>query len=555
MSDPTRLGAKLWGWLDADHPDPLATAPKVDGWLAGMLGLPELTRTPPSPLDPAKVRETRLTAEMVAALEAAVGGGVSLDPAVRAHRTVGQSYPDQLERRAGKVRDVVDAVAFPENAVEAGRLLDAAGQHGFRVTPAGGGTSVVGGFDAPRDKRPLVVADTTHLDRVEIAAADGTVTAGAGVRLDRLDEVLSHSNVTIGHYPQSFHGATVGGAIAANGSGQRSDLYGRIADRLVSARMATPSGLWSTEAFREASAGPWLGGLVAGSEGLFGILTDATLRLQAAPEHVEDRAWLAPSFEAGLRAARDLAQAGHGLAMMRVSDEAETAFLTGFRLARAGADVPPLLERTLLLVKRAPRRPALVIAGYEGSNQGTGRAFAQASGALRKAGATSLGSRPGASWRKSRYDLPHLRESLMARGLGVDTFETAASWSKLPALHAAVRAAITDAVGGTLEGTGHAAVLCHAGHAYPEGACLYFTAIFPRAVDALEQWRAIKKAATQAIVANGGALSHHHGLGADHAPWLKDEKGAIGVALLTALARTLDPRRIMSVGASRALDD
>lgn len=551
MSDPT----KLWGWLDADHPDPITGAPRVDPWLAGMLGLPELKVTPPSPLDPGKVRDTRLTPAMIAALEAAVGGGVSLDPAMRAHRTVGQSYPDQLERRAGKVRDVVDGVAFPENAVEADRLLRAAADHGFRVMPAGGGTSVVGGFDVPRDRRPLIVADTTHLDRVEITAADGTVTAGAGVRLDRMDEVLSHSNLTVGHYPQSFHGATVGGAIAANGSGQRSDLYGRLTDCLVSARIATPSGLWSTESFREASAGPWLGGLVSGSEGLFGILTDATLRLRPAPEHVEDRAWLAPSFEAGLRAARELAQAGHGLAMVRVSDEAETDFLTGFRLARAGADVPPLLERTLLLVKRAPRRPALVLAGYEGSNQGTGRAFAQASAALKKAGATSLGARPGASWRKSRYDLPYLRESLITRGLGVDTFETAASWSKLPALHAAVRAAVAEAAGATLDGAGHAAVLCHAGHAYPEGACLYFTAIFPRADDALEQWRAVKKAATDAIISNGGALSHHHGMGADHAPWAKNEKGAIGVRLLTALARTLDPDRVMAVGASRALED
>ena len=134
----------------------------------------------------------------------------------------------------------------------------------------------------------------------------------------------------------------------ANGSGQRSDRYGRIADNLVSARIAAPSGLWSSENFRHAAFGPWLGGLVAGSEGLFGILTDATLRLHATPEHVEDRAWLLPSFPAAVDAVRQLTQAGHALAMLRISDEAETAFLSQFRLVRDGLAEPPFLERTML---------------------------------------------------------------------------------------------------------------------------------------------------------------------------------------------------------------
>jgi alkyldihydroxyacetonephosphate synthase len=548
---------RLWGWLDPGHPDPIADAPLVDAWLARQVSLGSLEPTPPVPFDPDKARESRLSEQQRAALARVLANPLSDDPTLRAQKSVGQSYPDQLERRSGRVRSIADAVVFPDSAAEIQKIVDVAVETGLRLAPFGGGTSVVGGFEPPQDKRPLLVVDMSHMDRVlDIADKDQTATVEAGVRLDALEDALSHRNLTLGHYPQSFHGVTVGGAIAANGSGQRSDQYGRISDVVLSARLATPAGFWATESFRHAAAGPWLGGLVAGSEGLFGIVTDATLSLHRAPEHVEDRAWLLPSFAAAVGAARELAQACSGLAMLRISDEAETAFLTGFRLARVGADRPPMLERLVLAIKRARTRPVLVVAGYEGDNSGTARAFRQASAALGKAGGVSLGKRAGTSWRKARYDLPYLRESIMARGLGVDTFETAALWSKLVDAHSAIRKAIHEAADATLDDKGgRPVVLCHIGHGYTEGACLYFTAIWPRVDNALEQWRAIKKAATEAIVASGGALSHHHGLGADHAPWVKDEKGALGVDILTALARTFDPDGVMAVGAARALKD
>jgi alkyldihydroxyacetonephosphate synthase len=392
------------------------------------------------------------------------------------------------------------------------------------------------------------------MDRLlTLSRIDRTVTAEAGIALTALEAALAPDWLTIGHYPQSFMGATLGGSIVANGSGQRSDRYGRIADNLVSARLATSAGIWSSESFRHAAGGPWLGGLVAGSEGLLGILVDATLRLHAAPEHVEDRGWLLPSFAAAVDAVRQLAQAGHSLAMLRISDEAETAFLSEYRLARDGLAEPPLLERALLQVKRAPSPACLVIAGYEGSNQGTGPAFRQAGKVLGKAGGVALGRRPGDSWRKSRYDAPHLRESLMARGLGVDTFETAVAWSNLEALHAEVGRALAENAARTLDQGGRPAVFCHLSHCYPEGACLYFTAIFPRAGNAMQQWRTIKRAATEAILANGGSLSHHHGVGADHADWLAREKGEIGIALLGAVAGVLDPSGVMATGSGKAL--
>jgi alkyldihydroxyacetonephosphate synthase len=552
MSDEA---VELWGWLDPAHPDQLLGRPAVEDWLARRLGLDRLTPTPPVPLDPGKLRKSKLTERMRRSLSAIVGTErLTEEPAARAIRSLGQSYPDQVERRAGRIAHAADAVVCPESAEEIVSLLAAAGRNRFRITARGGGTSVVGGFDVGRVGPPWVVADLARMDRVlTLSKIDRTVTAEAGISLSALEAVLAPDWLTVGHYPQSFEGATLGGSIMAGGSGQRSDRYGRMSDNLVSARLATPAGLWSTENFRHAAAGPWLGGLVAGSEGLFGILTDATVRLHDMPEHIEDRAWLLPSFPAALNAARMLEQGGHMLAMLRISDESETAFLSEYRLARDGRAEPTFLERTMLRVKCAPSPACLVIAGYEGAKQATGRAFAQAARVFSRAGGVALGARPGQSWRKSRYEAPYLRESLMSRGLGVDTFETATAWSNLELLHAEVSRAIADAAAATLDGKGRAVVMCHLSHAYAEGACLYFTAIFPRGADALDQWRTIKRAAMKAIVASGGTVSHHHGLGADHAEWADSEKGAIGIKVLGAVAAALDPKGALATGARKAL--
>lgn len=547
---------KLWGWLGPGHADALAGSPLAQAYVMRCLGLSRLEDTPPRPLDPSSVPASRLTETQRALLQAAVGAdNVATDVATRARAALGQSYPDQLERRAGRIGSVPDAVVLPGSADEAVALLALAAHHGLAVTPRGGGTSVVGGLRVAGDARPWIVADLARLNRVlSVSAVDRTAVVQAGISLPALEEALRPHGLTLGHYPQSYHGVTLGGAVAASGSGQRSDRYGRVGDNLVSARIATPQGLWSSEDNRHASAGPWLGGLAAGSEGLFGILTDVTIRLHPTPDHVEDRAYMFPSFAAASDAVRTLAQDGHGLAMLRVSDEAETGFLGGFRLARAGLERASLLERTVLALKRVPERPALLLAGYEGSASGVGAAFRSAAGVLRQYGAISLGARPGASWRRSRFDTPHLRETLMARGIGVDTYETVVAWSRLPELHRTVTEAITAAAVATIgAGQGKPAVFCHLSHSYPDAACLYFTALFPRAADPFAQWLAIKRATTDAIAAGGGALSHHHGLGADHAAWALGDKGELGVALLGAMARTLDPQGVMAVGAGAAL--
>lgn len=539
---------KLWGWLSPDHADPLDNAPLAQAMLAKAFELDALPSTPPVPLDPDSVPQSRMTKTQLAALQKLHGAdSLSVDRAQRAMASLGQSCPDQLLRRAGRVETAVDAVVWPKSHEQAQALLDCASQKGFRVVAVGGATSVVGGLKPPGDKRPLVAASLSQMNEVvAFSAKDMKVTAEAGIALPALEEWLGQKGLTLGHFPQSFEGATLGGSIAANGAGQRSDGYGRIGERLLQARLATPVGEWRTEPLRHSAAGPWLGSLVAGSEGLFGIVTEATMALAPKPQAVFDGGWLFPSFDAAVDAARKIAQEGLSVSMVRISDAAETRFLSQFRLARAGLERAPLIERAALALKRAPADPCLMLAGYEGSTWSFGDATFELFRLLRACGAISLGERPGKSWRKSRFETPHLREALMARGLGIDTYETATPWSQLGHVHAVVAAALSKAIVETSGRPGM--VMCHLSHSYADAACLYFTAVFLRSNEALAQWRRLKHAATHAMAEAGATVSHHHGMGADHAAWASAEKGPAGIRLLQALARELDPEGVMATG-------
>lgn len=541
----------LFGWLDQGGDNPLHSKPMAKEMLRQMLGLAELHENPAQPFSPAATGPSRLPkAAREALLEHFGSERFSLDRLERARMSLGQSYPDQLRRRSGSISQAADGLVRPISAEDCLALLKFASHFRFCVTAAGGATNVVGAIGKNQDKRPWVIADFSAMTRIiEISSVNQYVEAEAGISLQDLEKALAARKLTLGHFPQSFHGATLGGSIACAGSGQRSTLYGRLGDNFLTAALAAPSGLWKTEPFRHAAAGPWLGGVVPGSEGLLGLICSAKLRLHPAPETVEDRAWFFPDFESGCEAVRAMSQEPCGLAMLRLSDVDETHFLTEFRLAMANRRRAPLAQRLVSALKRTPARPSLLIAGYEGRRVGCNATFNEAGARFRAAGAISLGRRPGASWRRSRFDLPFLRESLLGLGVGVDTFETAVAWSDLPALHAGIHRTLKETVAATLGAqSGRAAVMCHLSHSYPEGACLYFTLLFPQNDSPLIQWRVIKAEVMAAVCALGGTVSHHHGVGADHAEMAAVQKDAITLAALRSLKTALDPENLIVSG-------
>jgi alkyldihydroxyacetonephosphate synthase len=411
---------------------------------------------------------------------------------------------------------------------------------------------VVGGVSAGASAFDSVATlDLSGMDRViGIDAGSGLACAEAGIQGPPLEAALGEKGMMLGHTPQSFEFSTLGGWIAHRGAGQGSNRYGNAEDWLIAATVATPRGMLRTEAFPASAAGPHLVDLVCGSEGAFGVIIDATFRIRALPEHIDDRGYLFRDFESGVTAIRRAVQSGIPVSMLRLSDAEETRFYR--TLSEIGAARSPLhlLSRKYLDLRKIDEHAAALIASFEGTKIDVISSRRRFGAIAAQMGAVALGRGQGRRWRAGRFRAPYLRDPMLDRGVGVDTFETAASWPRLAKLHGEVRQALERAVRDTAPYPGaRAIVLCHVSHSYPEGASLYFTCIFPRALgDEIAQWHAIKKAAGDAIVENGGTISHHHGVGEDHLPWMVREKGELGLELLRAIKRTLDPGGILNPG-------
>ena len=274
------------------------------------------------------------------------------------------------------------------------------------------------------------------------------------------------------------------------------------------------------------------------------------MRLRPLPEMSDYRGYLFRDFASGVTAMRQAAQEELPAAMLRLSDVEETRFYRAFGNAGKAPGFADKLAATYLNARKFAANTTAMIAGFEGSVGEVSSARKRFGMIAKKLGAISIGSGPGRRWYEGRFHGPYLRDPLMDRGVGVDTLETATSWSKLDALYGAVRSALETSIRETAPTpAARGIVMCHISHIYPGGASLYFTYIFPRALDReIAQWQAIKKTASDAIAANGGTISHHHGVGEDHLPWIAQEKGELGMEVLRAIKRTLDPNGILNPG-------
>ena len=540
-----------WGW--AAHKDVLAQRDDVWSWLASELGMPSLLATPARPLEEIALAPSRLSAAERTLLVAIVGADrVRDDTYERAFHALGRSYHDLLRLRAGDLGMAPDAVVYPRGADEILAVLAVASEAGIAIVPFGGGTSVVGGVSAERGPfKAVITLDLSGMDRVgDIDAVSRTVTAEAGVYGIAFEKALQAKGFTLGHYPQSFEFSTLGGWIAHRGAGQQSVRYGKAEDWLVGAKLATPRGMFETEPFPASAAGPRLTDLIAGSEGQFGIITDATVRVHPLPAESDYRGYLFRDFASGAAAIRHAVQEEIPAAMLRLSDADETRFYRAFGAIGKKPGVKGRIEQAYLDYLKFDAKACALIAGFEGDAREVADGRSRFAAIAKRLGAISIGKSPGARWFEGRFHGPYLRDPMMDRGVGVDTLETAASWSKIDALASAVRAALENTIRSTAPTNGaKGVVMCHISHAYSDGASLYFTFIFPRVLDGeIAQWQTIKKAASEAIVAHGGTISHHHGVGEDHLPWMASEKGALGLEALRALKRVFDPKGILNPG-------
>lgn len=502
--------------------------PELPDAVLGLLrdGLGVLVRPAPR-LTPA-LPPSRLAGDTGARLAEIVGAAHVLDgDDARLGHTRGKSTVDLLRARAGDASAAPDLVVLPAGHEEVLEVLRACTRERIAVVPFGGGTSVVGGL-APSAARFVGVV-ALDLRRMKALVALDEVSRVArlepGLRGPEVEALLGERGYTLGHFPQSYEYATLGGFAATRSSGQASAGYGRFDDLVVALRAATPAGSLELGRAPKSASGPDLRQLLLGSEGALGVITSLAVQVRPAPEARVYEGWRLPSFSTGLDAVRALTQGGPLPTVLRCSDEAETAVgLAGELGAGSGG--------------------ALCIAGWEGE---------RAEVAARRAGTVSVLERfgaepePGAGerWREGRYRGPYLRDALLDAGALVETLETAGFWSGVPRLYEAVGAAVREAL--AAQGT-PPIVLCHVSHVYPSGASLYFTVACAQLDDPVAQWQAAKRAAGEAIVASGGTISHHHGVGVDHRELYRSEVGELGVEAVRGLKAVLDPGGILNPG-------
>jgi len=533
-----RRDSKWWGWGDP------AVEPELDAEALATLR-ERVGELEPWPLATELERfELPEAQPLPRALVETVGeANVFTGTEDRVRHAAGCGYADLARLRNGQLDAAPDAVLLPGDADEVRRVLEICASEGIAVVPFGGGTSVVGGVEPLRGEHSrLVSLDLARLQEVEVDQRSLTARLGAGLRGPEAEAALKAEGVVLGHYPQSFEYATIGGFAATRSAGQASSGYGRF-DSLVSAvRLVAPAGDMRTLETPHTAAGPSLRELIVGSEGVFGVIPEVTVRVRPRPPARRYEAWMAESFEAGAEIVRTLAQ-GVGLPdVIRLSDEEETEA----SLALSGPRGIAGRAFDGYLGLRRKRGGCLVVVGFEGEEESVARRRALAVRALRRGGAAYLGQAAGRSWEHGRFQGPYLRDTLMGMGAMVETLETSHTWSRLDELHAAVGAAIRDALAG--QGTPGLA-FCHLSHAYADGASLYFTFISrARRGAEVEQWQAVKRAACEAIVAHGGTITHHHAVGRDHSPYMEAEVGETGVDVLRSVKERLDPAGIMNPG-------
>ena len=469
--------------------------------------------------------------------------GIATDPAERVTHARGQSLPDWVALRSGRIPAFPDGVAYPTSDAEVRACFDYARKSGARLIPYGGGTSVAGHINPRVEDAPVLTIDLSRFHRLlDLDETSRLATFEAGVNGPDLERQLGARGYTLGHFPQSWELSTLGGWIATRSSGQQSYHYGRIEQLFAGGHVETPEGPLDLPPLPASAAGPDLRQMILGSEGRFGIVTRAIVRVQKLPEADNFYGIFFHDWPSGADAVREIVQSRVAVSMLRLSDAQETEAT----LNLSGKDRLIGLANHVLQAFGYGSGRSLLILGVTGDRASARFAHNAAVAIARKHGGFVTGQTIGKTWRKGRFLTPYLRNTLWERGYAIDTLETALAWSKVVPAAGAILDAIRGASGDT-----RVLAFAHLSHVYVDGASIYVTYLWRRSADpdqTLAHWKAMKSAASNVITARGGTISHQHGVGLDHAPYLKAEKGATGMRMIESVRQSLDPGRILNPG-------
>lgn len=480
---------------------------------------------------------------------------INTDAEVRLRHCRGQSIPDWIATHSGQFEAFPDGVALPNSTREVQELLQFAKQENLILIPYGGGTSVCGHINPLASQRPIITVAMSNMNKlIDFDQKSQIATFGAGTLGPDVEKQLSAHGYTLGHFPQSWELSTIGGWVASRSSGQQSLRYGRIEKMFAGGNIETLQGSLDIPTFPASSAGPDVREMILGSEGRMGIITEVKMRVTKIAEEENFYVAFFPNWEIGMEATREIVQSGTQLSMMRLSNEVETA--SHLKLSGHDRGVK-YLEKYLTLrgISSTHNEKTMFTFGITGTKIQCQSALKMTKQFLRKHKGIYIGTGLGKHWEHSRFRSPYLRQGFWDAGIVVDTMETCLDWSLVPAAVKCMESDIANALKSdsntSADTDEHIHVFTHLSHFYGQGCSVYTTFLFRMDQDyekTLQRWMKLKAAGAEAIVKNGGTISHQHGVGKDHAPYLASEKGKLGIKAITKLCNVFDPEQQMNPG-------
>jgi alkyldihydroxyacetonephosphate synthase len=543
---------KWWGWGAEGTEFSFADKPKFAPFVLSVLGV-DVRKPAPRVRDFASldVPASQLTPELREALVSALGDEFVIDDdELRVVHAFGRGVRDLVRVRRGQLGRVPDVVVYPGSEDDVVAIVNAACDADAVVIPYGGGSNIVGALEAvPTETRQVVSVNLGRMNKVlEINDSAGLARIEAGVLGPDMEVQLNAKGWTLGHFPDSFMWSTLGGWIATRSSGMQSDKYGDIADLTRGLRMVMNGQVLSLRPLPSTSSGPSVREMVLGSEGRLGIITEAWVNVHRLPPVREIQAYFFPNYDSGLQAMTELAASDAAPSITRVMDANETQFsmANGKKSTRVSHLMTRAIQEVMTRKGWDLEQIALAFVGYEGTAVHVRYEKSLVAKIVTRNGGMGVGKGPGALYDQKKYDVPYIRDFLLDRGIPADVSETATPWSLMKTMHDKTVAA---AYGAMEEAGIQGFVMCHLSHSYHSGACQYFTfAINDASEHNMETYDRVKRAIQQSFMENGGTISHHHGVGEEHSPWLDQDISPAGVFIQRKLFEGVDPGQNFNPG-------